>query len=197
MMGAIARRCCYALAVWVLALTVLACVQAWRLPAWGQVLSIEQANEAIRQAEAAFERGHGKEAIALWRQALETARAAHDSKGQVRLLEQLGTTAGLIGDPGEATGYLAEALRLTRQIGDQKAEERVISKLAENAKAAKNFPATIAAYRELLARAKASGDKQAQALNSGVLGKALREAGQPEAAIPLLRDAASLFGAGG
>jgi tetratricopeptide (TPR) repeat protein len=128
---------------------------------------------------------------------LETARAAHDSRGQARLLEQLGTTAGLIGEPGEATGYLAEALRLTRQIGDQQTEERVISKLAENAKAAKNLPATIAAYRELLARAKASGDKQAQALDSGILGKVLREAGQPEAAIPLLRDAASLFGAGG
>src|SRR5262245_23965345 len=131
-MGATARRCCYALTVWVLALTVFACIQARPLPAWGQVLSIEQANEAIRQADAAFERGHGKEAIALWRQALETARAAQDSRAQARLLEQLGTTAGLIGEPGEATGYLAEALRLTREIGDQKAEERVMPKLAEN-----------------------------------------------------------------
>ena len=109
----------------------------------------------------------------------------------------MGTTAGLIGEPSEATGYLAQALDLARRLRNNEAATRILPKLAENAKKAKDLPTTIGAYRELLARAEASGDRSAQALNSGILGKALLDSGQAVAATPVLRGAASLFSTNG
>ena len=128
---------------------------------------------------------------------METSRAVGNFKTQVLLLDNLGTTAGLIGEPSEATGYLAQALDLARRLRNNEAATRILPKLAENAKKAKDLPTTIGAYRELLARAEASGDRSAQALNSGILGKALLDSGQAEAATPVLRGAASLFSTNG
>ena len=178
------------IAAWALALAAL--VYQPSLAA-GQVFSIEQANKAIEQGNAAFERGHGEEAIALWRQALQTARIRNDANAQMVLLEKLGTTAGLIHKPADAVTYLVDALNLAQKLGNRQQEERILPELAENAEAAKNVSITIDAYRALLARAKASGNRSMQALDSGILGATLLEAGQADAAIPPLQDASALF----
>jgi CHAT domain-containing protein len=175
--------------------SALACLLAGRPAALAQAPSVEQANEAIRRANDEFERGHGKEAMALWSQALGVSRAVGDLGAQTFLLEKLGSTAQLMSEPAEATGYLAEALELSRRTGDANMETRVLGELGNSANQAKDWPHTIAAYRDLLARAETAGDRSAQARDSGILGQALLSSGQPDAAIPILRRAAELFGA--
>jgi tetratricopeptide (TPR) repeat protein len=176
---------------------VLGCIAADALPGAAQVVTVDQANELIRRAESEFQRGHGREAITLWQQALTSARAAGDRNAQALLLENLGSTAQLLGEPGEATKYLAEAWELARRLNDANLAGRVLERLAESARAAKDDGLIIVAYRELLARAEARGDRSAQALDAAVLGRALLDEGKPAEAATLLRRAAELWRADG
>jgi tetratricopeptide (TPR) repeat protein len=102
-----------------------------------------------------------------------------------------------MGEPADATGYLAEALELARRTSDANTEARVLEKLANSARQARDWPRTIAAYRDLLERAETAGDRRAQAQDAGILGETLLDAGQPDAAVSILHKAADLFGTDG
>lgn len=152
-----------------------------------------QPADLSRRAEAEFDVGHGAGAIALWRQALAAYRAAGDIGGQVRVLGRLGTTANLMGQPAEATGYLAEALDLARRTDNAAAEADALPELAEAAFQARDRPRAIAANRDLLARAEAAGDTATGAVAAARLGQASLDAGQPQQAARAFRRAAALF----
>jgi len=135
--------------------------------------------------------------MALWKQALSIAGMAGDLKAKALLLENLGSTAQLLGDPAEATNYLVQAWDVAHQLKDPELDDRVLKKLATSATAAKDRPRIISAYAELLARAEAMGDTSAQAQDTAVLGRALLDTGKPAEAAPLLRRAVKLFSSQG
>jgi len=66
----------------------------------------------MRQAQAQFDVGHGREAVSLYDAAAKAFAAAGDLRAQTRALQQSGETSKLMGEPAKATPSLAQALAL-------------------------------------------------------------------------------------
>jgi tetratricopeptide (TPR) repeat protein len=164
-------------------------------------------DDLMRRAEAEFNVGHGREAIALFEQAATAFSAAGNMAGRMVALDRLGTTAKLTGDNARATAALAEAVDLARHAGHESVPEVLaayravevdaVTKLAEVAPLAGDLPHAIAANRDVLARAEAAKDPQTGALAAARLGSALLKSKQLQPAVTSFRRAAELFHATG
>ncbi len=149
--------------------------------------------DLARRAETEFSIGHGAEAMKLWQQALVEHRSTGDLAGQLNVLERLGTTAKLMGQPSVATRYLVEALDTARRVDRAGMEIEILTKLAEAASESNDYPVAIRANRELHAHAEATRDVATASVAAARLGQALLDSDQPQPAVPAFRRAAELF----
>lgn len=150
-------------------------------------------DELMRQAQAQFDVGHGREAVALYNEAARAFAAAGNLSSQMRALHQSGETLRLIGEPTKATPALAKALALARQTGDGATEAQVLPELAEAASDAGDLPTAISANRDVLSRAEAAHDGRTAAFAAARLGDALLNSDQPAPAAEVFARAATLF----
>lgn len=147
--------------------------------------------------------GPTSEAVALYRAAIDAARAAHDELERANLIADLGRTYRLTGDLAGATRARDESLSLYRALGSRLGEANSHLDLGRILYAAADLPAALAAHRDAHALYLVEEDRLGQANAAFDLGStlvAMRDYGEAnellDMALAMYRELGSLRGEG-
>jgi DNA-binding SARP family transcriptional activator len=153
------------------------------------------ARAAADRAVVAFRRGDAGQATAFGEAALESARGAADPGAMAQALNVLGMLAARRGDAGAAEKYLRDSLAEARRLPELGAAVAALNNLARLLAETKRGPEALALATEALELGSELGDQHRVAALHTNLADLLHAAGQREAAVVHLKEAARRFAA--
>jgi predicted ATPase len=136
--------------------------------------------------------GRNLEALELYREALDEARALGDAALELDGLRRLGGSLWTLGRIEEAREAWEQALRLARQRGDRLAEGKSLGDLALVHHTQGRLEEAQGLYERALAIQREAGDLHGVAIGLGNLAVAHDDRGDPEAALRLHEEALAL-----
>ena len=153
---------------------------------------VDLVNALAELAEALRAQDRPVETDMVLQEALGLARALENPRPLITLLNNAGYIAYTRGQFEAARRYYEEGLGLARQAGDRRAEAFLLLGLADLAREEEQHAGALAAYRAALAIAREIPHDFLIAYGLEGMGRTLRLQGEPQQALPVLREAAEM-----